>query len=57
MLFDRVLHELPQPIGLDRMKLTLMLPKFFERVSEALVGRVGRFQRVICRGVTAMRSK
>ena len=32
-------------------------PKFFERVSLALVGRVGRSHTAICSGVTARRSK
>ena len=58
MLLDRVLHERAQLVGLDRIKLNAdIAPKSFERVSDALVGRVGRSHSLICSDVTAMRSK
>src|SRR5687767_12562784 len=36
---------------------TEMTPKFFALVSVVFVGRLGKFQSVICSSVTAMRSK
>jgi hypothetical protein len=50
MTLDRFLHERAQLVRLDSVKLDGDSPKFFDRVSLGLVGRVGKAHAVICSG-------
>ena len=54
---DHVLTGARSPVGSIASNSTEMSPKPLDRLSLALVGRVGNRHSLICQGVTAIRSK